>query len=170
VGLRVLDLPVVGRSSFDTQGLVLEVDVHRLQSEALAGPEPGLHQCGEQCGVAAIGRGLREERVTVLPRQRPDLLKALGLGQRFGLLAALPPGAERGIRGEVSVVNGVGEHGREGGPDQPHGVLRVARLARGHRDSVAGPPAAILRTGAMCRSSSTVVQENGEHHKQPLSE
>ena len=40
VGLHVLDLTVVRRGAIDAEGLVLEVDVDRLQREALARPEP----------------------------------------------------------------------------------------------------------------------------------
>ncbi len=56
-----LDLAVVRRGPVDPQGLVLEIDVHRLEGEALAGPKPRLHQHSEERVVAAVRRGLREE-------------------------------------------------------------------------------------------------------------
>jgi hypothetical protein len=89
VGLRVLDLPVVRRGSVDAQGLVLEVDVHRLQREAFAGPEPGLYQRSEQCDVAAIRGRSRLDDVHVRGEDRQTVGAGDEVTTRRGRLLAV---------------------------------------------------------------------------------
>src|SRR5262249_37711243 len=69
-----------------------------------------------------------EERIAILPGHRPDLLQAIGLGERLRALAPLATGAEGRVRVEVAVVHGVAEDRRERGLDQPHRVLGIPNL------------------------------------------
>jgi hypothetical protein len=115
--------------ALDPERPVEDIDVAGLQGEGFARPEARLGEDGEERAVAAVGLRRVEERRALLPRHRADLLHALRRGQLLRAVRLAPADLKRGVRHDQAVIDGVGEHRRQRGLHETHGVLRVASPA-----------------------------------------
>ena len=94
-----------------------------------AKPRPvggSLCQRREERVVARHGRHRLEEGVPLLPRHRPDLLQPIRGREPIGAARLSVAELEGRVRDDDPVVDGIGEHRREGGLHTGPYVMAVA--------------------------------------------
>ena len=114
------------------------MEIAGLQCERLTRMQSGLGQGRKERVVPARVLGGLEERITLLPRHRTDLVHMLRRGELVssGLSAAEQEGR---LRRDDAVVRGIGDHHGQRGFHLTDSVLRVSisALAREERLDVA---------------------------------